>query len=36
MFNEDLVFNNLQWLIWHKTQPNQILYYIYKSGFGIK
>ena len=22
----DLALNNLQWLIYHKTQPNQILY----------
>ena len=26
MYEEDLVLNNLQWLICHKTQPNQILY----------
>ena len=25
MYKEDLVLNNLQWLIYHKTQPNQIL-----------
>ena len=30
MYKEDLAFNNLQWLICHKTQPNQIIYiYIY-------
>ena len=23
---EDLALNNLQWLICHKTQPNQIIY----------
>ena len=23
MYKEDLVLNNLQWLICHKTQPNQ-------------
>ena len=26
MYKEDLVLKNLQWLICHKTQPNQILY----------
>ena len=26
MYTEDLALNNLQWLICHKTQPNQILY----------
>ena len=26
MYKEDLASNNLQWLICHKTQPNQILY----------
>ena len=26
MYKEDLALNNLQWLICHKTQPNQILY----------
>ena len=26
MHEEDLALNNLQWLICHKTQPNQILY----------
>ena len=31
MYKEDLALNNLQRLICHKTQPNQILYiqYIY-------
>ena len=24
MYKEDLALNKLQWLIWHKTQPNQI------------
>ena len=24
--HEDLALNNLQWLICHKTQPNQIFY----------
>ena len=26
VYKEDLALNNLQWLICHKTQPNQILY----------
>ena len=26
MYKEDLALNNLQWLICHKAQPNQILY----------
>ena len=26
MYNEDLTLNNLQGLIYHKTQANQILY----------
>ena len=26
MYKEDLALNNLQGLICHKTQPNQILY----------
>ena len=26
MNKEDLALNNLQWLICHKTQPNQIIY----------
>ena len=26
MFKEDLALNNIQWLIYHKPQPNQILY----------
>ena len=31
MYEQDLVLNNIQWLICHKTQPNQIIYiqYIY-------
>ena len=28
MYKEDLALNNLQWLICHKTQPNQILIYL--------
>ena len=44
MYNDALALNNPQWLIYHKTQPNQtksyifniyIYIYIYK-GFGIK
>ena len=26
MYKEDLALNNLQWLICHKTQPNQTLF----------
>ena len=26
VYKEDVSLNNLQWLICHKTQPNQILY----------
>ena len=26
MYKEDLPLNNLQWLMCHKTQPNQIIY----------
>ena len=26
MYKEDVVLNNLQWLICHKTQPKQIIY----------
>ena len=26
MYKQDLALNNLQWLIYHKTQPNQIIY----------
>ena len=29
MYKEDLALNNLQWLICHKTQPNQIIYHCY-------
>ena len=25
MYKEDLALNNLQWLIYHKTNPNQII-----------
>ena len=27
VYKQDLVSNNLQWLIYHKTQPNQIIYF---------
>ena len=26
MNKEDLALDNLQWLMYHKTQPNQIMY----------
>ena len=29
MYEEDMALNNLQWLICHKTQPNQIIYINY-------
>ena len=29
MYKDDLALNNLQWLICHKNQPNQIIYLIY-------
>ena len=29
MYKKDLALNNLQWLICHKTQPNQIIYIVY-------
>ena len=39
MYKEDLALNNREWLIGHKTQPNQIKYtfntYV-QSGFDIK
>ena len=35
MYKEDLALNNLQWLICHKTQPNQIIYIGYISINGI-
>ena len=28
MYKEYLALNNLQWLICHKTQPNQILFFL--------
>ena len=40
MYKEDLALNNLQWLICHKTKPNQTKSYMFnifvKGGFGIK
>ena len=27
MYKKDLALNNLQWLICHKTKPNQISYF---------
>ena len=38
MYKEDLALNNLQWLICHKTQPNQIKYiliYMYKEDLAL-
>ena len=29
MYKEDWALNNLQWLIWHKIQPNPIIYLIF-------
>ena len=34
MYKEDLALNNLQWLICHKTQPNQIIY-MYKKDLAL-
>ena len=34
MYKEDLALNNLQWLICHKTQPNQIIY-MYKEDLAL-
>ena len=34
MYKEDLALNNLQWLIYHKTQPNQIIY-MYKEDLAL-
>ena len=40
MYKEDLALNNAQWLIYHKTKPNQTksnVFNIYvEGGFGIK
>ncbi len=37
MYKEDLALNNLQWLICHKTQPNQTIYltYMYKEDLAL-
>ena len=39
MYKENLVLNNLQWLICHKCQPNQIIYiyimYLYKEDLAL-
>ncbi len=37
MYKEDLALNNLQWLICHKTQPNQMIYsiYMYKEDLAL-
>ena len=38
MYKEDLALNNRQWLICHKTQPNQIIYiliYMYKEDLAL-
>ena len=35
-YKEDLALNNLQWLICHKTKPNQIyLIYLYKKNLAL-
>ena len=36
MYKEDLVLNNLQWLICHQSPPNHIyLIYIYKDDLAL-
>ena len=36
MYKEELALNNLQWLICHKTQPNNIyLMYMYKEELAL-
>ena len=37
MYKDDLALNNQQWLICHKTKPNQIIYliYIYKDDLAL-
>ena len=37
VYKEDLALNNQQGLIYHKTQPNQILYiqYMYKENLAL-
>ena len=34
MYKEDLALDNLQWLICHKTKPNQIIY-MYKDDLAL-
>ena len=36
MYNEDLALNNLQWLICHKTKPNETKSYIFDIYIYIK
>ena len=40
VYEPDLALNNLQWMICHKTKPNQTKSYIFniyvERGFGIK
>ena len=36
MYKDDLALNDLQWLICHKTQQNQIIYiYIYDEDLAL-
>ena len=35
MYKEDLALNNLQRLVCHKTQPNQIRSYMYKEDLAL-
>ena len=38
MYKENLALNNLQWLICHENQPNQILHiniYVYKEDLAL-
>ena len=35
MYIEDLALNYLRWLIFHKTQPNQIIY-MHKEDMELK
>ena len=37
MYKKDLALNYLQWVICHKTQPNQIIYlvYMYKEDLAL-
>ena len=36
MYKEDLALNNLEWLIYYKTQPNPIyLIYMYKEDLAL-